>query len=457
MGIANVHNEKLTWGREWNPSIGTRASVIGIFFGAPLAVFYFYLSCTFFQGAFFTPLVDMWKGRLTLSELYGFLPSFTLEALAIFLFWIAFQLTLFFLPDFFHRLIPFYRGGETKGSVTPAGYELSYNINGLQAWFLSVLGFVVCSFGLKLFSPTIIVDHWGELLLVTSLCGNLLAYFVYFKASYLPSWPKDNKVSGSLFYDFYMGIELNPRIRSFDFKLFFNGRPGIIAWTLINLSFAAKQYALYGYVTNSMLLVNLLHGIYVVYFFWKESWYLKTIDICHEHFGWMLAWGDLTFLPYMYTLQGLYLVYHPVELSSLFAWAVLALGLFGFWFFASANNQKDRFQKSGGNCLIWGKKPEYIETKYVAADGKEREGKLLISGFWGKARHMNYTGDLIGSLAYGLSAGFDSFVPYFYFFFMAILLVHRCLRDESRCLSKYGKSWHEYCRLVPYRFIPGLF
>ena len=38
----------------------------------------------------------------------------------------------------------------------------------------------------------------------------------------------------------------------------FNGRPGIVAWTLINLSFAAKQQELYGHVTNSMVLVNVL-------------------------------------------------------------------------------------------------------------------------------------------------------------------------------------------------------
>jgi 7-dehydrocholesterol reductase len=40
-----------------------------------------------------------------------------------------------------------------------------------------------------------------------------------------------------------MGIEMNPRFGKYwDFKLFHNGRPGIIAWTLINLSFAAAQY-----------------------------------------------------------------------------------------------------------------------------------------------------------------------------------------------------------------------
>jgi 7-dehydrocholesterol reductase len=39
---------------------------------------------------------------------------------------------------------------------------------------------------------------------------------------------------GSWLYDFYMGIEFNPRLgKLWDFKLFHNGRPGIIAWTLM--------------------------------------------------------------------------------------------------------------------------------------------------------------------------------------------------------------------------------
>lgn len=40
--------------------------------------------------------------------------------------------------------------------------------------------------------------------------------------------------------------------------------PGILGWTLINLSFAAAQYQKIGYVTNSMILVNWLHFCYVI-------------------------------------------------------------------------------------------------------------------------------------------------------------------------------------------------
>jgi 7-dehydrocholesterol reductase len=205
-----------------------------------------------------------------------------------------------------------------------------------------------------------------------------------------------------------------------------------------------------------MLLVNLLHGIYVLYFFWKEAWYLKTIDIHHDHFGWMLAWGDCVWLPYMYTLQGLYLVFNPIELSPTYAISVLAIGLFGFWIFASANNQKDKFRKMESQARIWGKEPEKIVCQYKTQDGSKIESKLLVSGWWGYARHMNYTGDLILSFAYSLACGLTSVFPYFYFIFLSILLVHRCLRDEDRCQKKYGHHWKEYCSRVPYRLIPKI-
>ena len=75
-----------------------------------------------------------------------------------------------------------------------------------------------------------------------------------------------------------MGIEFNPRLgKLFDFKLFHNGRPGIVAWTLINASFAVAQYQKIGYITNSMILLNVLHAIYVLDFFYHEDWYLRTI------------------------------------------------------------------------------------------------------------------------------------------------------------------------------------
>lgn len=444
------------WGRAWSASLPTTLGCLFIFLTAPVAVFYFFISAFHFECSLWAPIHLIWSGSLQLSDLGTLLPSFSWVALTLFCSWLLFQAALAFLPDFLHKMLPSYQGGVMMGAVTPAGLTLPYQINGLQAWVISHFLFLVGAFRFEWFSPTIIFDYWGPLLWVVNGVGFFLAAVVYLKAYLFPTHPEDRKFSGNSIYDFLMGIELNPRIGSLDLKLFFNGRPGIVAWTLINFSFACAQYSLYGTVTNSMILVNFLQALYVLYFFWKEAWYLKTIDIHHDHFGWMLAWGDSVWLPYMYTLQALFLVFHPIELSLSYAAFVLGLGLVGFWIFASSNNQKDRFRNETHPSPFWGKETKWIPCSYKTQDGTVRESRLLTSGWWGIARHMNYTGDLILSLAYSLACGTAYVFPYFYFAFLLILLVHRCIRDEGRCQSKYGTHWKEYCAQVPYRLIPGV-
>ena len=100
-----------------------------------------------------------------------------------------------------------------------------------------------------------------------------------------------------MLYDFYMGIELNPRFGEYwDFKLFHNGRPGIVAWTLMyvfepaamhqvlkrdfadgseysDLSYIAMQYQSQGFITNSIVIVSILHAVYVLDLFFNEDWY----------------------------------------------------------------------------------------------------------------------------------------------------------------------------------------
>ncbi len=251
--------------------------------------------------------------------------------------------------------------------MTPAGNVLEYKVNGFNVWIFTHILFYTCSFYLKSFSPSVIYDNWGPLLIFANIYGYCLAFFSYLKAYWFPTHPEDRKFSGIALYDLFMGIEFNPRIGSLDFKLFHNGRPGIVAWTLISIfhtsvllplvhiSFAAAQYNKWGYVTNSMIIVNILHAVYVLDFFYNEDWYLRTIDIAHDHFGWMLAWGDSVWLPWTYTLQGFFLVTHPVQLSTPVVVAIMGLGFLGYFIFRSCNHQKDYFRTKDGQCNIWGK------------------------------------------------------------------------------------------------------
>lgn len=445
------------WGRASEANFISVLGSFAILTCSPILALYFYVVAFHFDCSLTAPLLGLYHGSLTFISLWQMLPAFSWTAVYMIGTWITFQVLLACIPDLLHYILPGYRGGVLFGAVTPAGNRLLYNINGLQAWLISQVLFITGAYYVQWFSPTIIFDNWGSFLWVANIIGYSLAIYAYFKAHYSPTIAEERKFSGNFFYDFFMGIELNPRIGPIDFKLFFNGRPGIVAWTLINFSFAAAQYHTYGAVTNSMLLVNLLQGLYVIYFFWKEAWYLNTIDIHHDHFGWMLAWGDSVWLPYMYTLQALFLVFHPVELSMFNALFVLGIGLVGFWIFVSSNNQKDRFRHSNGHAKIWNKKSEFIACQYTTKDGEVRQTKLLTSGWWGITRHMNYTGDLLLSLAYSMACGFSYAFPYFYFVFLFVLLLHRCIRDEDRCAKKYGIYWKQYCEKVPHRLIPGIF
>ena len=64
-----------------------------------------------------------------------------------------------------------------------------------------------------------------------------------------------------------------------------------------------------------MMLVCAFHAIYVLDSLWLEPAILTTMDITSDGFGFMLAFGDLTWVPFTYSLQARYLVDFP-QVSS---------------------------------------------------------------------------------------------------------------------------------------------
>lgn len=435
------------WGRNINPSFLDILSCLSIFILSPLFVFCYIHAALYENYNLLSTILKSYHPIAWItSNFYSLI--FALGMVAV---WVLFQIILACIPDIFHYIYPNYQGGIKNGSITPAGFVHKYNINGFQAWIISTIIFLYCGCT-GWISPTIVYDYWEDILIIAAILGYIIAAMAYIKAYVNPTNAKDRKFTNSRFYDYFMGIELNPRFGSFDWKLFLNGRPGIIGWSIINLSFAFAQFEEHGYITNSMILVNFLQFLYIGYFFYREAWYLKTIDISHDHFGWMFAFGDLVWLPSMYTLQALYLVGNPVNLSLCYFCCVLALGLIGFYIFADSNNEKDRFRSRQYDATT-----KILKCQYTTENGKSHQSELLISGWWGKCRHINYTGDLMLSLAYSLACGVDNVFPYFYIVYLTILLVHRCIRDEAKCRGKYGEVWDRYCKIVPYRFISGIY
>ena len=84
-----------------------------------------------------------------------------------------------------------------------------------------------------------------------------------------------------------------------------------VGWCVINLSMAAAQYRANNYtgISGSMVCVVLYQGLYVWDALYNEKAILTTMDITTDGFGFMLAFGDLTWVPFIYTLQVCLLTY----------------------------------------------------------------------------------------------------------------------------------------------------
>lgn len=214
---------------------------------------------------------------------------------------------------------------------------------------------------------------------------------------------------------------------------------------------------MHGTVGCSTIITTLLHAIYIVDFFLNEDWYLKTIDITHDHFGFMLAWGDTIFLPAFYTLQTQFLARRPTHAPTWQNLSILALGLAGYAIFRSANHQKHLARATDGACTLWRRPATFLRCTYTTADGAAHDTILLTSGWWGVCRHANYLADLLQAWAMCATCGFTHLLPWSYFVYMLVLLTHRVWRDEARCRAKYGEKWDEYCRQVRWRLVPGVY
>ncbi|EPQ31037.1 uncharacterized protein PFL1_01226 [Pseudozyma flocculosa PF-1] len=401
----------------------------------PLFTYYFYFACSPALGCAPTlPLTHpeaLWqvaKQGLVDSFLDG-------TAWAIYFGWYAFTVLAW-------AVLP---GRWEEGSELRIGGRLDYKIN---AFATLVASFAIAAGIIAVQGPqgfTMLYDHWPGLIsasVVNSLVQAFYVYAVSFQEGKLLALGGN---SGNALFDWFIGRELNPRIGRFDIKTFNELRPGLILWALLDLSCACHQYVkLGGRITDSMALVCAFHTWYVVDALYNESAIFTQMDITTDGFGFMLSVGDLTWVPFIYSLQARYLAFHPVHLGLLGTLAILLVNFTGYYIFRTANSEKNDF-RSGQNP----KQLSYMTT----ASGR----KLLTSGWWGRSRHPNYLGDWIMAWAWSLPCGFATPIPYFYVLFFAILLVHRQIRDDEACRKKYGKDWDKYCRLVRSRIIPGIY
>ncbi len=68
------------------------------------------------------------------------------------------------------------------------------------------------------------------------------------------------------------------------------------------------------------------------------------MDITTDGFGFMLAVGDLCWVPLVYSLQARYLVFNQVELGPVWTAAIVVVNFLGYYIFRAANGEKDNIR-----------------------------------------------------------------------------------------------------------------
>ncbi|KAM9986313.1 hypothetical protein ACTFIY_010734 [Dictyostelium cf. discoideum] len=316
--------------------------------------------------------------------------------------------------------------------------RLTYKINGLNLFFCLIGFFFFGSYYMKWFEPTLVYDHFGPIFTTVNIFATLLTITLFITGI----TSGRGKREGNLIHDLFLGVELNPRFAGLDLK-FFALRPALMGWIMVNFSLAAQEYKVYGSLSAGMILYQIFTFIYAFDYFYFEECMLSTWDIIAENWGFMLIWGDLVWICFMFAVQPWFLLYNRIHLTPIQMIIISTIFAIGFAVFRISNSQKHQF-KTNPKSLIWGKKPETIA------------GKLLVSGFWGILRKPNYLGDWIVAFSFSFPCLFNTPIVYLYPIYLVVLNSHRQWRDHQKCSKKYGELWKEYCRRVPYVVLPGL-
>jgi Delta14-sterol reductase len=401
----------------------------------------------------------------------------------------GYTLAYYALNLILYRLLP---GKEVDGTELASGGKLKYRFNGLASTLFILVACLAGTItqGAEFPVWTYLTDNYVQILTANIIISFALAIYVYVGSfSVRPGNPEKRELAaggqtGNLMYDFYIGRELNPRVTlpffgEIDIKTFCEVRPGLLLWFLLDCAWTAKQYRTYGFVTDSIVFITVVQGLYVIDCFVMEPAILTMMDITMDGFGFMLCFGDLGWVPFMYCQQTRYLSVYPHSMGWFGASGVMAVLLTGFTIFRLSNKEKNTFRTNPSDPSVAHLK--YIETKTGS--------RLLISGWWGIARHINYVGDWIQSWPYSLPTGISGYVilaagsgvegafkmadgrevvqgpargwgmlfTYFYILYFAVLLIHRDGRDDEKCSKKYGEDWEKYKKAVKWKLIPGIY
>ena len=338
-----------------------------------------------------------------------------------------------------HLVLP---GKWIKGYVKDekTGEVLNYRLNGLLVLIVSIiLWFVLGYLGW-------VPYDWLYTVRWTGLAGALTMGLIFSLTIVLTQ----GSTGKSLFADLYLGRLKNPQL--------FKGRIDAKMWLYLIgavmlqlnvLSFAAHHYFSADVPNPGVFLCAAL----LTYFIWDyltfEKVHLYTYDFIAERVGLKLGFGCLTFYPYFYAIA----LWATVDLPNpgLSTWLYVVFGLVfltGWMLARGANMQKYTFKTQPDKTFLG-------ITPGTLSDG---EKTILINGWWGFSRHINYLGEVLMGVGIALAAGHpDVLWVWLYPLYYVALLFPRQHADDKICHAKYGSLWEDYMKKVKHRIIPFIY
>ena len=333
-------------------------------------------------------------------------------------------------------------GKQVLGFPQPSGDRKTYNVNGMSLWVATHIVIIAGVLVLDLSLTPLIREFWSLLVVANVFAAGWMFILWSRGRAKLPAAERKPLSPVTLVQELWYGVELNPTWLGVDLKVFAY-QPSLIGLSVLNVAFAFVQYERLGTLTPQMIAYQSFWWLYMTTHYYYETGVLSMWDVIAEKFGFMLVWGDLVLVTFFYCIGGWWLLDMPAMSWSTVG-ALVLLHLLGLWIFRGANAQKDRFKRDP-NTRIWGRPAETLG------------GRLLVSGWWGIGRKINYTGEILVYFSFALCTGFQSVVPYLLPLWLCVLLPHRAWRDESRCRAKYGELWDEYAKKARFRMIPFVY
>ena len=383
---------------------------------------------------------------------------------------------LYALCWFLHRVLPPFTPVDGYVCDCASTLPLKYRFNGFYTLLVVVSSLYYLS-TVDMFDPTDLARCYWPMFRAAFFLGISASVFLYYRglnrlqqglvdkgsSCLTTNGPRSLAAksikefeSRSTLEHFYCGIEWNPIVGGVDIKMF-NYLVGAVVLACNVLSAVATHV---NHVNGSESCSNAMwaYGIpmcwFICEYMWFEHVHVYTYDIFRERTGMKMSWGCFLFYPFFYCVGVWPIVTHFETSDAIDLSLGVAIGCISVFFAGWTLTRGANLQKFGWRHH---KQSSFLGVKNETIQGSKQ--RLLCTGFWGIARHINYTGEILQGIGLALPGYLvsGSWLPFCYPLYYVLLFVGRDLDDDKACHEKYGKSWLMYLERVPYRMVPGIY